>query len=552
VALLAAPVALAAPPKLEAQPTFGKALFSGTWQPITVTVTNRADSPALSGRLVLVVDSRDGVYGLPPVTYTQPVHLPAGQGVSQLRFLVNVPGESPRFVLRLLDEAGRVVQTTEEPLALGPDGALRVLSVGATKPLPLAKANLGVIRQHGTLHYRKTPTESLVPGGMGYEEKHVWTVAVPATVLGEQALDYSAFAIVYLGPEAPVVRLSAEQQKALGRYVRNGGVLVQYSHDEQVRPVGLGTAIQTTKVETEADWVALAHAGVSSSSALSQAMWEEGGEAVLSGSVEAPPFATLAFFLGLYLLAVVPGQYIVLRRLDKREWAWGTTPLLACGFAVAAYQFGSAGRSQAVYHNLSSTIELGTGRGEGSAVVSVGVYSPKRATYTLAVPSAETVYVRPSGYRNLKSATVDLGESGRGLTLTNFAVSQWSMRGAVVRAEVQLGEGVALEFTRQGDQLTGTVTNNTGHPLKDAALLARGVRYFLNTLAPGEQRKVSVMSVKGAAIPLSGYNRTAPGDPDEAILQATCTDPIIPVEIDGTSSTAHRTENTVIVHARVH
>jgi hypothetical protein len=114
VALLAAPVALAAPPKLEAQPTFGKALFPGTWQPITVTVTNRADSPALNGRLVLVVDSRERNYGSDPeVTYTQPVHLPAGQGVSQLRFLVNVPGESPRFVLRLLDEAGRVVQTTE-------------------------------------------------------------------------------------------------------------------------------------------------------------------------------------------------------------------------------------------------------------------------------------------------------------------------------------------------------------------------------------------------------------------------------------------------------
>lgn len=563
LALLVAPVALAAPPKLEVQSTFGKALFPGTWQPVTITVTNSAENPALRGRLVLVVDSRDRAYES-AVTYTQPVELPAGQGVSQARFLIRVPSDAPRFVIRLLDEAGRVVQMGEESIALAPEGSLRLLAVGSSKPLPLANTSLKVTRSSGTLHVAKpvasgamTPGGSMPPSMMGtsgmagapQQGERVWTIASPATVLGEQARDYDAFALIYLGPESPWERLTEHQQAALLRYVRQGGVLVRHATESRVQHLGLGTIIQTDQVSTLDDWLKIARDGVSGGSALSNAMWSE-EEDLPNNGLQAPPFATLALFLGIYLLAVVPAQYLILRRLDKREWAWGTTPLLACGFAVTAYQFGTLGRSTATFHNISSTIELGAGSGAGSAVSSVWVYSPKRATYTLTVPSAETVFIRPAGFRGNQPTTVDLGASGQELTLTNFAIPQWSMRGAVVRNEVRLGDGVAIELKRKGDQLTGVVTNNTGHTLTDASLVARGARLYLNTLAPGAKQAISLLSVQGATLPRMGME-TFVGDPDEAILKATCNDTLVPVQLDGKPSVARQTGNTIVVHARV-
>ena len=54
-----------------------------------------------------------------------------------------------------------------------------------------------------------------------------------------------------------------------------------------------------------------------------------------------PPIGGLIALLGAYILLVGPINYLVLRRLDRREWAWVTMPVLIAIFAVGAYAFGS-------------------------------------------------------------------------------------------------------------------------------------------------------------------------------------------------------------------
>ena len=50
--------------------------------------------------------------------------------------------------------------------------------------------------------------------------------------------------------------------------------------------------------------------------------------------------------LGAYILLIGPINYLVLKRLDRREWAWVTMPVLIVVFAVGAYGFGSLLRGQ--------------------------------------------------------------------------------------------------------------------------------------------------------------------------------------------------------------
>ena len=54
-------------------------------------------------------------------------------------------------------------------------------------------------------------------------------------------------------------------------------------------------------------------------------------------SLALPPIGGLLILLFGYILLVGPLNYLLLRRLDRREWAWVTMPLLVLGFAVAAY-----------------------------------------------------------------------------------------------------------------------------------------------------------------------------------------------------------------------
>ena len=64
-----------------------------------------------------------------------------------------------------------------------------------------------------------------------------------------------------------------------------------------------------------------------------------------------PPVGGLFAILGLYILLVGPINYLVLRRLGHREWAWATIPALIAIFAIGAYGFGASLRGSSVIVN---------------------------------------------------------------------------------------------------------------------------------------------------------------------------------------------------------
>ena len=59
-------------------------------------------------------------------------------------------------------------------------------------------------------------------------------------------------------------------------------------------------------------------------------------------SLALPPIGGLIAILGGYILLIGPLNYLVLKRLDRRELAWITMPVLIAVFAVSAYGFGTA------------------------------------------------------------------------------------------------------------------------------------------------------------------------------------------------------------------
>ena len=64
-----------------------------------------------------------------------------------------------------------------------------------------------------------------------------------------------------------------------------------------------------------------------------------------------PPIGGLILILLAYILLIGPINYFVLRRLDRREWAWFTMPILIVVFGVGAYGFGAALRGSELVVN---------------------------------------------------------------------------------------------------------------------------------------------------------------------------------------------------------
>ena len=103
-------------------------------------------------------------------------------------------------------------------------------------------------------------------------------------------------------------------------------------------------------------------------------------------SLALPPIGGLLILLAGYILLVGPINYFVLRRIDRREWAWVTMPLLVVGFAAAAYLYGNTLRGGQVIINSVAIVRGAPDTTEASARAYVGVFSPTRATYQLEIP----------------------------------------------------------------------------------------------------------------------------------------------------------------------
>ncbi|GIW20473.1 MAG: hypothetical protein KatS3mg065_0769 [Chloroflexota bacterium] len=104
-----------------------------------------------------------------------------------------------------------------------------------------------------------------------------------------------------------------------------------------------------------------------------------------------PPIGGLLVLLVGYIVLIGPVNYVVLRRLDRREWAWISMPLLIVGFAVAAYGYGAALRGSDVIVNEVAIATGAAGTTEGRSQVYVGVFSPSRGTYELTLPGGPLV-----------------------------------------------------------------------------------------------------------------------------------------------------------------
>ncbi|HWP64263.1 MAG TPA: hypothetical protein VNO86_12420 [Candidatus Binatia bacterium] len=104
-----------------------------------------------------------------------------------------------------------------------------------------------------------------------------------------------------------------------------------------------------------------------------------------------PPIGGLLVLLVGYIVLIGPVNYLVLRRLDRREWAWISMPLLIVGFAVAAYGYGAALRGSDVIVNEVAIATGAAGTTEGRSQVYVGVFSPSRGTYELTLPGGPLV-----------------------------------------------------------------------------------------------------------------------------------------------------------------
>lgn len=227
-------------------------------------------------------------------------------------------------------------------------------------------------------------------------------------------------------------------------------------------------------------------------------------EAVMRGpSLDAPGTSVIAIFLLIYLVILVPVNYLVLKRMDRKEWAWGTIPALVLLFAAGTFGVGYAAKGGSVFVNRAALVETSAGQREAGVYSEIGLFSPRRSSYDVdlagdnlvsAVPNPGTDYSGRAGDMQ-GSGSAQFVETPAGVSLPGTPVNMWAMRAFDAQSTTDLGGKIDGSLSDKAYTVTGTITNRTPYALTDCTVFYAGHWLSLGPVAPG-----ATLAVPGASL----------------------------------------------------
>jgi len=211
-------------------------------------------------------------------------------------------------------------------------------------------------------------------------------------------------------------------------------------------------------------------------------------------SLALPPIGGLLALLAGYIVLIGPVNYLVLRWLDRREWAWITIPTLIAVFTVGAFGFGNALRGSDVILHEISIVRGAPGTTEGVASSYIGVFSPTRSTYQLRVPGGALISSPISGdlFNSTTTGPLDVLQGTETARIRNLAVPFGSLR--AVRAETATQVPlISGDLRLENGRIVGVITNQSDKVLeRPAIVLGASAQVLSGDLAPGATANVDL------------------------------------------------------------
>lgn len=216
---------------------------------------------------------------------------------------------------------------------------------------------------------------------------------------------------------------------------------------------------------------------------------------ILPGFNLLPDVLPLCGFLAVYVALIGPLNYVILNRINRREYAWLTIPFFILAFTVMAWVVGFNLRGNIATISRLAVIQSWPDSERAQVNGLVGLLSPRRSTYTLAMqdnsflrPLARSIQTNPFA-SNIQTAT-DIRQSDI-FQAENFSVDASFIATfnttAVIDKPALSGQVSLLPGDLPGQQVVrGSVRNDSDQTLTDPVILARGVVLRLGeALQPG-------------------------------------------------------------------
>jgi hypothetical protein len=533
---------------MSAEPAFGGYFKYGEWLPIWVQVEN--SGPDLEGELrVRIADSWGGT------SYAAAAQLPTGSR-KRIPLYVLPNNYSHALEVQLVADgtvlASQNVNVLPQPNInylvgfIAPEqGALSQIKTislpGQTRPLAMTAVSLGDLperaeglRSFDTLVLNATDTSGLTPGQQAALESWVRQggrlvigggpeAAQTAAGLPRTLLPFEPGQVIEVD-ELPglagfaggnAVRVPGPFAVATGQSTRESALLASQKDIPLVQEWALdGGSVDFIALDlatspfdawngTPAFWETLVSPGavypqgIPVDTSVRQMRSNQMTYALSNlPSLDLPSIRSLAILLGIYVILVGPVNYLILRWHKRLHLAWVTIPVFTVAFSAGAFSLGYAMRGTDLILNKIAVAAL---QPDGSANVNtyLGLFSPAQQSYEIEVSGKGLLSpLRPdydpfgsTGPGTGNEAVFVQGDPGRVRGLT---VNQWSMQSFMLEDTWPEAGRIAADLALDGQQLQGSLRNETGFALTDAVLILGNQFTRLGDFAPGESKPVNM------------------------------------------------------------
>ena len=517
------------------------------WTPVRIELKNNGES--VTGRLVVRPETSGTVVGN---AFSTPIDLPTGAAKS---VLLNIQARThPDWIrVELIDNAGIVQASREASLVnLSPQDKLYAVVSGPNTAAPnLSGLRIGGFRAEQALWGRhEIPENGLslesldmmmlvnidsenLSGGQRRAIRHWVEGGGHLIVSGGPAALNTAAAMADLLPLAPAGSQSIGDLRALARFTGDSSRLAQRTI------ITVGTPRDETEALVEQDGIPLLlrrniGAGLVDYLAADPTLeplaswdqlddlwlkllatraphpsWREGftrpewgAEAVanLPGVDLLPPMQTLCLFLSAYIVLIGPLNYFVLSRLRRNGWGWFTIPVVIICFTGIAWTVGFSLRGAEIIVSRTTLVQSFADRDEAQVKQFVGLLSPRRAAYSLALPAGHFLAVAgattPSSIfaSNTIQTSTEISQgatfSARDFAIDGGIFANFSTSGRIARPAIGGAFSLSfdiLESRRMIGAYQGVIHNESEITLRDAVILGPGLAHRLEgDFAPGD------------------------------------------------------------------
>jgi len=212
-------------------------------------------------------------------------------------------------------------------------------------------------------------------------------------------------------------------------------------------------------------------------------------------SVQAPSVGGTLLYLLLYFLALVPINYLVLRKKSRLHLAWVTVPGIVIVFTIAAYIMGMSMKGLSIRMNEVSVIEGSSNARYAYVSSAASLFSPAWRSYNIVLSDPYAIaesgmIIDDQGQRAEHSKVFFDGEQ---CSIEDVTMAMWSSKTFVARSGIDLGGVLTSALDVDGSHVSGQITNNTTLDLDNCQIILGGDSVLVGNLKHGTS-----ISVNGA------------------------------------------------------